>query len=201
MITLALDTSTDRCNVVVMEDGLVVFDENFTGDRSCSSHLFGCLERALQSVPSFNQIVIGLGPGSYSGVRIAISAAIGIEFGLNLPLIGIASTSALETDSAHYQTIGDARRGTFYYAQIQEGICVEGPLLLTLEALNEKLGQHPLLPVLTSDSIPDFPGAKLTHPSAVKLARMAERGHGIHSKGDLEPIYLRAPHITLPKKR
>ena len=201
MITLAIDTSTHRGNVVVMENGLVVFDEDFTGDRSCSSHLFDCLERALQIALRFDQIAIGLGPGSYSGVRIAISAAIGIEFGLNLPLIGIASTTVLETEAAHYQTIGDARRGTFYYAKIQEGICIEGPLLLTQEELKEKLAQHPFLPVLTSDSLPDFPEAKWTHPSAVKLARLAEHGHGIHSRGDLEPIYLRAPHITLPKNR
>ena len=116
-----------------------------------------------------------------------------------MPLIGIASPAALETEFIHYQTIGDARRGTFYYAQFREGISLEGPLLLTAEALKEKLALHPALPIFTSDSISDFPEARIAYPSATKLARLGEQGIGIYSTGDLEPIYLRDPHITLPK--
>jgi len=201
MITLALDTSTSRGSVAVLEDGVLLFGEDFTADRSHSSHLFSSLERASFVVPGYDQVVIGLGPGSYSGVRIAISAAIGIEFALRTPLIGIPSPAAMETDSMHYQTLGDARRGTFYYAQFSEGISLEGPLLLTADALREKLALHPSLPIFTSDSLPDFPEAKRAYPSAAKLARLAEQGIGIHSTGDLEPIYLRDPHITLPKNR
>ena len=199
MITLAIDTSTARGSVAVLENGVLHFSENFTAERSHSSHLFSSLERASLSVPRYDQVVIGLGPGSYSGVRIAIAAAIGIEFALKVPLIGIASTAALETEVTHYQTIGDARRGTFYYAQFCEGVGLEGPLLLTAEALKEQLALHPLLPIFTSDSLPDFPEAMIAYPSASKLARLVEQGIGIHSTGDLEPIYLREPHITLPK--
>ena len=199
MITLAIDTSTQRGSVVVLENGALLFNENFTADRSHSSHLFSCLERALRIAPRCGQVVIGLGPGSYSGVRIAISAAIGIEFGLKTQLIGIASMAALETEARYYQTIGDARRSTFYYAQIRDGVCLEGPLLLTSGALKEKLASCPLLPLFSSASIPDFPEAAIVHPSAERLARLAELGVGIHSTGNLEPIYLREPHITQPK--
>jgi tRNA threonylcarbamoyl adenosine modification protein YeaZ len=200
MITLAIDTSTTLGSVAVIKDGTLLFGEQFTADRSHSSHLFSCLERALQAAPGCDQIVIGLGPGSYSGVRIAISAAIGFEFGMKARLFGIASAAAIDTEATHYQTIGDARRDTFYYARICDGVCQEGPLLLTSEALKEKLAAHPGLPVFTSDAIPDFPRATIGHPSAERLARLAELGTGIHSTGDLEPIYLREPHITQPKK-
>lgn len=199
MITLAIDTSTIRGSVAVVEDGVLIFGENFSADRSHSSHLFSCLERALQVAPHCDQIVIGLGPGSYSGVRIAISTAIGFGFGMKARLIGIASMAAIETEAAFYRVIGDARRGTFYYAQIREGACLEGPLLLTAEELKEKLALDPDTPVYTSNPIPGFPEATVAFPAAEKLARLAEQGLSIHSTGDLEPIYLRDPHITKPK--
>jgi len=201
MITLAIDTSTTHGSVAVVETGVLLFSEHFTADRSHSSHLFSCLERALQIAPRCDQIVVGLGPGSYSGVRIAISAAIGFGFGMNAKLIGISSMTALETAMTHFQTVGDARRGTFYYALIRDGICLEGPLLLTVEALKEKLALNSGLPIFTTDSLPDFPEATSVRPSAEKLAHLAEKGAGIHSIGDLEPIYLREPHITQPKNQ
>ncbi|MEI8341557.1 MAG: tRNA (adenosine(37)-N6)-threonylcarbamoyltransferase complex dimerization subunit type 1 TsaB [Verrucomicrobiota bacterium] len=199
MITLAIDTSTPLGSVAVIEDGAILFNEQFNADRSHSAHLFSSLERALQTAPRYDQIVVGLGPGSYSGVRIAISAAIGFGFGMKAPLLGIASMAALETDATHYQAIGDARRDTFYYTQIRDGVCLEGPLLLTAEALREKLSANPGLPVFTPEPFPSFPEATPAHPSAERLARLAEAGNGFHSTGDLEPIYLREPHITRPK--
>jgi tRNA threonylcarbamoyl adenosine modification protein YeaZ len=199
MITLAIDTSTAHGSVALVENGVLLFNESFTADRSHSSHLFASLEQALNAAPHCDQVVIGLGPGSYSGVRIAISAAIGLEFGMKARLLGIPSIAAMETAAAHYQTVGDARRGTFYYAQIREGECLEGPLLLDAVALKEKLAAHPEVPVFASEPLPDFPEAQLCHPSAINLARLAERNVSIHSTGDLEPIYLRDPHITQPK--
>ena len=199
MITLAIDTSTTRGSIAAIENGTVLFSESFTADRSHSSKLFACLERFFKTSTRCDQVVIGLGPGSYSGVRIAISAAIGLEFGMKSPLIGIPSIAAMETDAPHYQTVGDARRGTFYYARIRAGECLEGPLLLDAEALKEKLAVHSALPVFTSEPLPDFPSAQPCHPSAERLARLAEGNTGIHSTGGLEPIYLREPHITQPK--
>jgi tRNA threonylcarbamoyl adenosine modification protein YeaZ len=199
MITLAIDTSTARGGVALLRDGAVLFAENFLADRSHSAHLFSSLERALKIAPRFDRVMVGLGPGSYSGVRIAISAAIGFGLGLDARLLGIASMAAMETTAARYRTIGDARRGTYYYAEISDGVCLEGPLLLEEEALRRKLADGPALPLITSDTLPEFPEADVAYPSAEKLARLAEKGTGIHSTGDLEPIYLREPHITRPK--
>ena len=79
MITLALETSTPRGGVAVFQDGELVFSESFTADRSHSSGLFAVIERALAGKERPGQIVVGLGPGSYAGVRIAIAAGIGIS--------------------------------------------------------------------------------------------------------------------------
>jgi tRNA threonylcarbamoyl adenosine modification protein YeaZ len=201
MITLAIDTSTTRGGVALLADGTLLLDECFVADRSHSASLFTVLERARALIPGprLDQVAIGLGPGSYAGVRIAIAAAIGFEFALGAQLIGIPSAAALETEEPHYLAIGDARRETFYFTQVENGACLEGPLLATESELRARLAGKRGLPVFTSVAIPQFPDALIALPSAARIARIAAAGIGSPVKGDLEPIYLREPHITQPK--
>ena len=82
MTILAIDTSTSRGSVALLVDGELRLDETFTADRSHSASLFAVLERARGLVPTIDVVAVGLGPGSYAGVRIAIAAAMGLELGL-----------------------------------------------------------------------------------------------------------------------
>ena len=197
VITLAIDTSTTHGSLALLADGELLLEEMFTSDRNHSASLFPILERARALVPGVDQVAVGLGPGSYAGVRIAIAAAIGLEMGLGARLVGIPSVAALETGTASYVAIGDARRETFYFTRVEDGVCVDGPRLLSEEALRAALDG----PVFTCVALPAFPAAQLALPSAARLARLAEAGRGIVAIGDLEPIYLREPHITQPKVR
>ena len=56
-------------------------------------------------------------------------------------------------------------------------------------------------PVLTAEPLALVPQAIVGRPRALTLARLAEDGRGICAEGDLEPLYLREPHITQPKPR
>src|SRR5688572_27664606 len=114
MITLAIDTSTVRGSVAVWMRGELVINDNFTADRSHSAALFMSLERARSEIPHLDQVVVGLGPGSYAGIRIGIAAAIGLSLALGSRLLGIPSVAALEVPESNYLVIGDARRGSFY---------------------------------------------------------------------------------------
>ncbi len=201
MTTLAIDTSTQRGSVTLLVDGELRLEEIFTADRTTSSSLFAVLERALALAPRVDQVAVGLGPGSYAGVRIAIAAAIGLELGSGAQLVGLPSVAALETEAAGYLAIGDARRETFYFTRVERGVCLDGPLLASESELRARLAAHAALPVFTSAALPAFPAAQLALPSAVRLARLASAGRGITATGDLEPIYLREPHITLPRAR
>ncbi|HEV7866493.1 MAG TPA: tRNA (adenosine(37)-N6)-threonylcarbamoyltransferase complex dimerization subunit type 1 TsaB [Chthoniobacteraceae bacterium] len=199
MTILGIDTSTARGSVALLVDGECRLEETFTADRSHSASLFTVLERARAAAEQIDVIAIGLGPGSYAGVRIAIAAAIGFELALGSRLLGLASVAALETAEPHYVVIGDARRETFYFTRVEEGICVEGPLLLTAEALRERLGSISECPVLTTAALPLFPQALVALPLARRLVQLAQQDRGILARGDLEPLYLREPHITQPK--
>ena len=148
-----------------------------------------------------DQIAVGLGPGSFAGVRIAIAAAIGLRLSFGAKLVGIPSVAALDTASLVYLAIGDARRETFYFSRVENGVCVEGPLLATAAELTQRLAESADLPVFATEPVPAFSSAQIALPSAAILARLAAQQRGIVATENLDPIYLREPHITQPKPR
>ena len=201
MITLALETSTSHGSVALLADGVILLDERFSADRSHSATLFTALEKARALTTPIDFVAVGLGPGSYAGVRIAIAAALGLELSTGARLAGIPSVAALEIPPPDYLAIGDARRETFYYTHVAQGACVEGPLLASATELSAKLRELPELPVFATEQVAGFPQAQIALPSAAILARLAAEGRGIVATENLEPIYLREPHITRPKPR
>jgi len=198
MITLAIDTSTSTGSVAVVAFREIAFEESFTADRSHSSSLFAALERARYTFARLDQIVVGLGPGSYAGIRIGISAALGMSLSLGVRLYGIPSIAALDVPATGYLAIGDARRGTFYLTHIDHGVCQEGPSITTEAGVRAEI-QYKMLPVYTSEPSEVFPSAVVAHPSARLLANLASTGRGIVQTDNLEPLYLREPHITQPR--
>lgn len=201
MTILALDTSTNRGTIALTRGGSVAFEEFFAADRSQSSQLFPLLAKAVGTEKRLDAIAIGLGPGSYAGTRIAIAAALGLAEATGAQLLGLPSVAALETDASEYLAIGDARRDTFYFSRIKDGVCAEGPLLLGLPSLQARLESWPALPAFSSAPIPNLPQVATALPTARKLAALAGEGRSIVQRGDLEPLYLRDPHITKPKAR
>jgi tRNA threonylcarbamoyl adenosine modification protein YeaZ len=200
VITLALDTSTNRGSVALVADGALLLEESFTADRSHSATLFPILERARGISAKIDRVVVGLGPGSYAGVRISIAAALGFEIGLGARLVGIPSVAALEVVEPRYLAIGDARRSTFYFTEVHDGICVDGPRLMDEGELREALAWLGLSTYCPAP-LPAFPETRLALPAARLLAQLADAERGIVATGDLEPIYLREPHITQPNPR
>jgi tRNA threonylcarbamoyladenosine biosynthesis protein TsaB len=200
MITLALDTSTPAGSVAVYAFGGIVFQERFQADRSHSSALFGALERARGYAGRFDCVAVGLGPGSYAGVRIGVAAAVGMNLVLGAELVGIASASALEVDEEEFFVIGDARRGAFYFTWLHRRICQDGPRLVTEHEVRAELSTR-TLPVYATEPLAAFPSLQIARPSAVVLAELAIEGSAIVQRGTLEPLYLREPHITQPKAR
>lgn len=199
MITLAIDTSTPQGCVSVFGFGEILIEETFTADRSHSATLFETLEKARRLCPSIDQIVVGLGPGSYAGIRIGISAALGLQVALGAVLLGIPSVAALDIASDDYIVIGDARRDSYYFTHVCHGVCMKGPLLLSESQLREQLCDHAMQPVFATETLAAFPTVPVAMPSGSKLAQLAAEGRGIVQEGELEPIYLREPHITQPK--
>jgi len=196
---LALETSTSRGSIALLDGDRLLLDEVFPCDRSQGSDLYRMLERAKAMAGVFKTIAVGIGPGSYAGVRISIASALGLALSSGAELLGLASVAAIETDAVEYIAVGDARRDTYYYSRVRGGVCVEEPQLLDATALAGRLDGLPELPVFSTAHLPGFPRAVVALPRAAILARLAGAGRGILARGDFEPLYLREPHITQPK--
>jgi tRNA threonylcarbamoyladenosine biosynthesis protein TsaB len=198
---LAIDTSTSHGTVALLDGAHVLLDESCISDRNHGSTLVPLLQRARDLVDRFDCIAVGLGPGSYAGVRIAIATAMGLGMATGAKLVGIPSVAAWEYDGERHLAIGDARRDTFYFTKVERGICTEGPLLVDAPGLLARLAALPDWPVLSAEPLALVPQAVVSRPRALTLARLAADGRGICAEGELEPLYLREPHITLPKPR
>ncbi len=196
---LALEASSDTASVSLWRSGEVLAEVEFFSKRSLSAELFPVLSRVLDGAPPVGLIAVGLGPGSYAGVRITIAAALGLQCIWECEIKGIPSVAVLGAQGESYQAIGDARRGTWYYSQVVDGLCVNGPVLLeSPEMLKSALAKgHG--PVRSTEVLQDEWGAVVSVPNASALARLASLGRGIVQSTDLEPLYLREPHITLPR--
>ena len=201
MKVLAMDTSTTRGSVALLDGGRVLLDEACISDRNHGCALVPLLQRALELAGRFDCIAVGLGPGSYAGVRIAIATAMGMSMATGAKLVGIPSVAAWECDADYHLAIGDARRDTFYFTKVESGICTEGPLLADAAGLLARIAALSGWPLLSAEPLDLAPQAIIARPRALTLARLAAEGRGICAEGDLEPLYLREPHITLPKPR
>jgi tRNA threonylcarbamoyladenosine biosynthesis protein TsaB len=198
---LALELSTARGSLAWL-DGEAELARDWPNDRKNSAAFFENLDNVIKKFGSPQIVVVGLGPGSYAGTRIAISAAIGLQVSSGARLIGFPSICAMECDAQEYCVIGDARRKSFFFARIRANELVEGPDLFSEEELKSEvatLGND--MPIFCCESLPQFPEAVIHYPSAQLLARLAQDPSRNFTLPPLEPMYLREPHITLPKRQ
>ncbi|PYI97158.1 MAG: tRNA (adenosine(37)-N6)-threonylcarbamoyltransferase complex dimerization subunit type 1 TsaB [Verrucomicrobia bacterium] len=199
MKILALELSTARGSLTWL-DGEVEDGHEWPNDRKNSAPFFENLNAVTKKFGGPETIIVGLGPGSYAGTRIAISAAIGLQLSSDARLIGFPSICAIQCDARQYCAIGDARRKSFFFACIRGHELVEGPTLFSQSELQAKLESlEPGIPIFSSESLPQFERTMVRYPSALVLARLAREPHRSFSLPPLEPIYLREPHITIPK--
>jgi tRNA threonylcarbamoyladenosine biosynthesis protein TsaB len=167
----------------------------FPADRKDSGFFFENLRAIYQGGGPPDLIVVGLGPGSYAGVRIAIATAAGLKIASGARLVGLPSICAI--DQTEYIFVGDARRNSFFFAHVVGGHCAEGPTLATEEEIQTRLRQQRKLPIIATEPLAQFENVKVEHPSALRLVELAPELTG-ETAGTLEPIYLRAPYITTP---
>src|SRR5205807_2192479 len=171
MKILALELSSARGSVALFNDGNVVFFREWQNDRKNSGPFFEYLTEVQKPFGKQDTIVVGLGPGSYAGTRIAISAAIGLHAASHARLIGFASICAIECDAEEYCVIGDARRQTFFFARVCDSNLTESPTLMSEAELRAKLDKvDSTMSIFTSEKLPQFERAEIRYPSAKVLA-------------------------------
>jgi tRNA threonylcarbamoyladenosine biosynthesis protein TsaB len=202
MDILAIESSSTRGSLALWREGRIVAEEEFRSDRAHNSVLFVPLERILKQAGTLRCIVCGTGPGSYTGVRVGIAAAIGISLAKKAPLIGLPSVLALE--DGNYAVCGDARRGSWWWAEVTGGRLSVLPSAASLEEVTQSARAWPGSILTVDDASPPFCQAVPATPCARILASLAavmpDEEIARLAAQSVEPVYLAAPFITVSKK-
>src|SRR5271154_5183469 len=97
MMILALEFSSARRSVAVARAGVVLSEAEATGGRATNA--FGLIEQALAASQTRREeievVAVGVGPGSYTGIRAAIAVAQGWQLARGIKLLGISSVEAI----------------------------------------------------------------------------------------------------------
>ena len=124
MKILGIDTSSKFLNIALSEDEDIIKEESHLLDRRQASQLIPIVKELLHKsktpVKRIDAFVIGLGPGSFTGLRIGVSAIKGFGIATGKPCIGVASIDAIACNAGENDRdiipIIDAKRGQVYAA-------------------------------------------------------------------------------------
>jgi tRNA threonylcarbamoyladenosine biosynthesis protein TsaB len=204
MNILALEFSSPRRSVALLrsqdeKEPLVlakVEDENYRGTTPMDL-IASAFKEAGASPGNIEMIAIGLGPGSYTGIRSAISLAQGWQLGKKIELIGVGTVEVLIVQAQEAGIRGevtaviDAQRGELYRAKFLVTEVTINPITpLAIKSIAETKAELPGK-IIGPEAARWFPEGLVIHPSAIKLAHLALKSRMPTPGESLEPIYLR----------
>jgi tRNA threonylcarbamoyl adenosine modification protein YeaZ len=126
-LSLAIDTSTSRTIVGVIDGDNVLFEKFHEGATDHGRALSELVAQALKVCAPPQQVIVGMGPGPFTGLRVGISFAHTLGLARNIPVIGVCSLDAIDIKEDQYTVSIDARRKEIYWARYKDGHRVEGP--------------------------------------------------------------------------
>ncbi len=126
-LTLAIDTSTSRTIVGIIDGENVLFEKFHEGATDHGRALSQLVEEALKVSHPPKQVVVGMGPGPCTGLRVGISFAHAFGLARNIPVIGVCSLDAIAIVQNEYTVAIDARRKEIYWARYKDGVRIDGP--------------------------------------------------------------------------
>lgn len=210
MLTLALDTANDRIAVALAGEGRETMRAEAIS-RGHAERLFPLIDELLAAadveIESVGRIAVNVGPGSFTGIRIAVAAARGLGLALGVPVVGIdalclIAASLEEPAEGPVLAAVDARRGEVYAALYgPKGDLIEAPFAADAEGVFARIGDR-------AAAIAGSGAAILAHQAAISGRRVppvdamvATDPLALARLGSLadptialpRPLYLRAP--------
>lgn len=185
--------------VEVGTSGLVLA-ERVTVDGRRHAELLADGMREVLEAGEPDLVVVGVGPGPFTGLRVGIMTGAAFGDARGLPVLGVCSLDGLGTGSRWAVT--DARRKEVYFARYEDGGRVWGPHVLKPAELAEALASFPGVPVM-GDGALLYGLATQDEPRYPQLVRLAEVAVRQQLAGEpplpLTPLYLRRPDATEPQ--
>jgi tRNA threonylcarbamoyladenosine biosynthesis protein TsaB len=201
MKTLALEFSSGRRSVAVLVGGVVRGEAHEAGGRH--TRAFALMDVALRAAKiereEIKLLAVGLGPGSYTGIRSAIAIAQGWQAACGVKLAGVNSVEAMASQAhaegrrGRIHVLIDAQRGEFYfgaYDLAEEGSRLIEPLRIVTPEETRQLAQGSGA-IVWPELRGAFPDATIIEPDAAMVGRLALQRGKFLDGATLEPVYLR----------
>ncbi|MFB7938703.1 tRNA (adenosine(37)-N6)-threonylcarbamoyltransferase complex dimerization subunit type 1 TsaB [Streptomyces sp. NPDC127049] len=211
MLLLAMDTATPAVTVALHDGTAVVAESTSVDARRHGELLLPAVDRVLEeagtALDAVTGIVVGVGPGPYTGLRVGLVTAAAFSSALGgVPVHGLCTLDGLAYASGlegPFAVATDARRKEVYWARYDDArtrvtdASVDRPADIAAE-----LAGLPVVgagALLYPDAFPDARGPE--HQSAAALAALAAERLAAGGEGflDPQPMYLRRPDAQVPK--
>src|SRR6476659_4875290 len=196
---LAIDTATPAVTAgVVRLDGIELLAERVTVDprahaEQLTPNVLGALADAGLTVDDLTAVVVGCGPGPFTGLRVGMATAAAYGHALGIPVHGVCSLDAIGIESAATKAdvlvVTDARRREVYWARYRDGVRVDGAAVdapADVPADAEAVVGSPEHAALF-----DLPRVSPVYPTASGLVRAV--ADWTAEPAPLVPLYLRRP--------
>jgi tRNA threonylcarbamoyladenosine biosynthesis protein TsaB len=209
-LTLVFETSSPTASLLLAGPDGVQVERAFTSDRSHNAVLFGPLSEVLAGISpqEIGLVLVGSGPGSYSGTRVGLAAAQGVALAAGCPVVAVPSVIAAPSALAgSCLVIGDARRGSYWTAAVKAGQLEREPELTDEEGFRKLVESAELLISFEDAARTKFPtdrAISFEQPTAALLWQAWRATppavQEAWANEPPQPHYLRPPHITESKR-
>lgn len=213
MNILAVDTSTPQVTAGIVRDGETVAEKLHLDARAHNEVLVPLIQQCLTdsgvAATELDAVVVGCGPGPFTGLRVGMATAASFADALGIPCYGICSLDSLAGGVGDELVVTDARRREVYFAAYRDGQRVFGPAVAkpadVMELLKEELAAE------AADFAPSQARGSLSHIEQIAglevaveqvfptPTAMVEAVDFDSAPGPLVPLYLRRPDAVVPK--
>jgi tRNA threonylcarbamoyladenosine biosynthesis protein TsaB len=196
---LVIDTSLGACQVGLFEAARMLAGRSEPMERGHQERLAPMAAEVMAGAgfDDVGTIVVTLGPGSFTGLRVGLAFAKGLALATGAPLAGVGTLQALAASAGGVAAgVIDARRGLVYVQAFDAGCALGEPEVISIEEAAARLQSltdltlvGPGAPLL-ADAMPN---ARLDPRPAPDLAALGRLAALATPAADLRPLYLRAP--------
>lgn len=212
-VLLVLETSCVQSSVAAWSGESLLCQAAWRAERNHSSAIFKAVRQVLDALEGrrLKEIVVGSGPGAYSGIRVALAVADGLSLVHGSRVAAFPHWNGLGLHHGEACVMSDARRGGWTWGRLENGVLTDVPAVLPAEqarvSVAECMGKGvPVFSTETADHLAarEMSGIVPVYPSAEALGAvwlsLAEARREELLESPAEPLYVRAPHITRAKR-
>jgi len=196
---LAMDTATPAVTAGVLRlEGVEVLAERVTVDarahaEQLTPNVLAALADAGLTVNDLDAVVVGCGPGPFTGLRVGMATAAAYGHALGVPVYGVCSLDAIGIESgattSEILVVTDARRREVYWARYRDGVRVDGPAVNA--PADVPADAHAVAGSPEHAALFDLPRVSPVYPTASGLVRAV--ADWTAEPAPLVPLYLRRP--------